>query len=317
MAETRDLVSIVFSFRNEESVLPELIRRTEAVLGGLSIDFELIFVNDDSTDRSLDILRANSERNPRIKVLNMARRFGVSECTLAGMEYASGDAVIYMDSDLQDPPELLPELIAKWKGGADVVYTVRTKRRAEHPLKLMVTRLAYHVIDALSEISLPAESGDFRLISRRVCDQLLRLREHDPYIRGLVRWIGFRQEPVFYERHERGGGKGHFPLLRSLNPARAFVMAMTSFSTVPVFLVFLLGMAGVAIALPGMVVAGAALAGGADSGTAFLGFLGGLLWSTLMSAIGIVGIYVVRVFKEVRGRPRYIVADTIGLTRRP
>ena len=202
------LVSVVLSFRNEDDVLPELISRLDAVLSKQPVDYELVFVNDDCTDGSYALLKKAAAKNKKIKVVNMSRRFGVSECVMAGMAHASGDAIVYMDSDLQDPPEVIPELIAKWKDGADVVYTVRTKREGESPLKMWITRMAYRAINASSEVDLPVNAGDFRLLSRKKCDQLLELGEMDPYTRGLIPWLGGRQEPVYYQRDARAAGEG-------------------------------------------------------------------------------------------------------------
>ncbi|HEY4635767.1 MAG TPA: glycosyltransferase family 2 protein, partial [Rhodospirillales bacterium] len=189
------LVSVVLSFRNEAEVLPELIRRLDAVLSKDLDDYELVFVNDDSTDGSLEVLIAARADNRRIKIVNMSRRFGQPECLMAGIAHAKGDAVIYMDADLQDPPEVIPDMLAKWRDGAEVVYTVRTRREGENPLKMWLTRLAYRAINVSSEIDMPVNAGDFRLLSRVVRDRLLDLAEHDPYARGLVPWIGYRQEP--------------------------------------------------------------------------------------------------------------------------
>ena len=304
-------LSIVLSFRNEEKVIPELIRRLSAALAQCNADYELIFVNDDSTDRSLELLKAQAAADRRVKVITMSRRFGICECLLAGIERAQGDAVIYLDCDLQDPPELIPELVGEWRKGADVVYTVRTRRIRESRLKILITRLAYRIIAALSEISLPVEAGDFRLLSRRVVDELLRLRESDPYMRGLTTWVGFRQVPVRYERQPRFAGEGHFPLL-SANPAKAFLAGITSFSIVPLYLILILGLAGVALAAAGLTASAvAALLGAAAAGVA-LTFFFVMLWAVLMTALGVVGLYVSRIYRDVRGRPRYIVADTIG-----
>ena len=200
------LISIILSFRNEEEVLPEMIERLDAVFSKLPDDYELIFVDDDSTDGSHDLLAERAAKDSRIKVITMTRRFGVAECMLAGIAHSSGDAVVSMDTDLQDPPEVIPELIAKWRDGSDVGYTVRTRREGEGPLKMWVTRLAYRAINASSEIDMPVNAGDFRLLSRRACDQLMELREMDPYPRGLIPWLGYRQEPVYYQRAARAGG---------------------------------------------------------------------------------------------------------------
>ena len=234
-------ISVVLSFRNEEDVLEELIRRLDAVLGGQSMDYELIFVNDDSDDGSLDLLTAARTKNPRIKIINMSRRFGVAECLLAGFAHASGDAVVSMDADLQDPPEVIPELMAKWQDGADVVYTVRTRREGEKPFKMLITRLAYRAINTSSEIDMPVNAGDFRLLSRCACDKLVELGEMDPYPRGLIPWLGYKQEPVNYQRAARAAGKAHFSLLNSLNPYKTFISGLKSFSMAPIFLIFLIG----------------------------------------------------------------------------
>ena len=171
----------------------------------------------------------------------MSRCFGHYECVFAGMAHAAGDAVIYMDTDLQDPPEVIPEMLAKWQDGADVVYTVRTRREGENPLKMWVTRLAYRAINASSEIDMPVNAGDFRLLGRRACDKLMELREMDPYPRGLIPWLGYRQEPVYYQRAARAAGKAHFSLLNSLNPYKTFISGLISFSMAPIFLIFIIG----------------------------------------------------------------------------
>ncbi|MDA0654604.1 MAG: glycosyltransferase family 2 protein [Proteobacteria bacterium] len=214
-SQKSERISVVLSLRNEEEVIPELVRRLEAALSALPLDYELIFVNDDSTDRSLDILREHAVGNPRVKVLTMSRRFGVFECTLAGIDYASGDAVVFMDADLQDPPEVIPQLVDKWRDGADMVYTVRTRRLGEHPLRMWFTRAAYRVIGAISEIDLPVEAGDFRLLSRRLVNEVVRLKESDPYLKGLVTWVGFNRAAVPYVREPRAAGTTHNPLFRS------------------------------------------------------------------------------------------------------
>jgi dolichol-phosphate mannosyltransferase len=304
-APGKTLVSVVLSFRNEEDVLPELIHRLEDVFKAEKVEYELIFVNDDSDDRSLEILKENTVENPRIKVINMSRRFGVSECVMAGIAFSSGDAVISMDADLQDPPEVIPDLIAKWRNGAEVVYTVRTGRDGENPLKMWLTRMAYRAINASSEIDMPVNAGDFRLLGRIACDKLMELGEVDPYPRGLVPWLGFRQEAHYYRRDPRAAGDAHFSLLNSLNPYKTFISGLTSFSMAPIFLILLVGGGGSVFSFVGLIFSG----GGTTSWVMFAL----LLWGSLMFSLGMVGIYVGRTYKDVRGRPRYIVKDTIGL----
>jgi dolichol-phosphate mannosyltransferase len=305
------IISVVLSFRNEEEVLPELIRRVVGVLSKEPEDYEIIFVNDDSNDRSLELIMAARAENPRMKIVNTSRRFGMVECILAGIEYATGDAIIYLDTDLQDPPEVIPELLEKWRDGADVVYTVRTKRNGENPLKMWLTRQAYRIIGSVSEVDLPVDAGNFRLINRKIRDQLLQLNEVEPYLRGLVRWVGFRQEPVYYERGPRFAGTCHVPLL-GIGPAKEFMTGLTSFSVAPIYLIFVFGFVVTVLALAALaaIVLGGIAGGlsGAAAMTAFTVFL----WGSLIFAIGFVGVYVARVYKEVRGRPRFIVKDTIG-----
>lgn len=306
-------LSVVLSFRNEAEVIPELIDRLAKALGGASIDYELIFVNDASTDGSLALLEEHRRRNPRVKILNMSRRFGVSPCVMAGFQYARGESIVYMDADLQDPPELLPTLFARWREGADVVYTVRTDRRGESRAKLALTRLAYQVIRRLSSIDLPIEAGDFKLLSRRVVDQLLQLGEQELYLRGLVTWVGFRQVAVPYERQPRGGGVTHFPLLGSVGPIKTFLAGFTSFSHVPLALFMVLGIvfgAASKLALLGMIVAWAI--GSPPSAAAVFFTIGVLCWATLLFGIGVLGIYLAIVHREALGRPRYIVESAVG-----
>jgi dolichol-phosphate mannosyltransferase len=293
------LVSVVLSFRNEEEVIPELIARLQAALRGASLDYELIFVNDASTDGSRSVLEEQRKADPRVKIVNMSRRFGVAPCVIAGMRYARGEAVVYMDADLQDPPEVIPELIGRWRGGADVVHTVRTRRHGESPFKMFATRMAYRIIQMGSAIELPVDAGDFKLLSRRVVDHLLRLREADPYLRGLVVWLGYPQVFVAYEREARNAGRTHFPFF-SRNPWKTFALGLTSFSFMPIYACLTLAAAGLILAGVLTVTAGA-MAG-------LLVFL----WALLMAAVAVVGIYVIRIYKDVRGRPAFIVASRVG-----
>lgn len=307
-----ELVSVVLSFRNEEAVIPEVIRRLTVALNECEEDYELIFVNDDSTDRSLEILRQHAASDRHIKVVTMSRRFGVAECLIAGLERARGDAVVYLDCDLQDPPELIPRLVDEWRKGADVVYTVRTRRLKERRLKQFVTRLAYRVIRAGSEVPLPIDAGDFRLLSRQVVRHVLRLHESDPYIRGLTSWVGFRQVPVKYERHARTAGHGHFPLLSSTNPAKSFLSGVTSFSMLPLYIIFIVGFATSVVSSTVLIAAAVAWLFGFGRPFAVTGMSLLFLWGTLMTSLGTVGIYVSRVYKDVRRRPRFIIAGMIG-----
>ena len=310
------LVSVVLSFRNEAENIPTLVARLDTVFAGDGAPYELLFVNDESTDDSLTILMKERERNPRIKILNLSRRYGVAEGVLAGLAAASGDAAIYMDADLQDPPESIPALLASWRSGADVVHTVRTRRHGERVLKMWATRLAYRLIHSGSSVELPVDAGDFKLLSRRAVDHLLQLPESDPYLRGLVVWIGFNQAFVPYERDARHAGRTHFPFF-SRNPWKTFILGMTSFSFLPIYL--LAGIAGAGLLTSAALLAAALVAAATGSGVAGSTWLAGLLvfmWATTISSVAVVGIYIVRIYKDVRGRPPYIVSSTVGVSPR-
>jgi dolichol-phosphate mannosyltransferase len=306
------LVSVVFSFRNEAENISTLVARMEAVFAGENADYELVFVNDASTDRSFEILLNEHARNPRVKVVNLSRRFGVAEGVLAGMAMARGDVIVYMDADLQDPPELLPQLLARWRAGADVVHTIRTRRHGEHPLKMLATRIGYRAIRLGATTDLPVNAGDFKLLSRRVVSHLLQMRETDPYLRGLVAWLGFNQAFVTYEREARHKGRTHFPFF-SRGPWKAFLVGFSSFSFLPIYTFGI--MAAVAFAGSLALVAAGLAIGVNGPGMGFpLAVAGsvGALWSILLGAVAIVGLYVLRVYKDGRRRPLYIVESTVG-----
>lgn len=308
------VISIVFSFRNEEEVLPELVRRVVAVAEGVG-DYELIFVNDDSVDRSLEVLTALREENSRIKIINMSRRFGVSPCVLAGLAASRGDAAIYMDSDLQDPPEIIPLMVREWKNGADIVHTVRTHRHGESAKKMWITKMAYKAINVVSDISLLENAGDFKLLSKRVVQEMLQLGEMDPYLRGLSVWVGFNQAVVKYERDARSAGQPKFGLFSSLNPYKEFLRGITSFSTVPLYFALFFGFTVSMVAflllcyIIVMKITGMNLPGWTAIMSAIL-FLSGVILST----IGLLGIYVGRIYDQVRSRPRYIIKKEIGFS---
>lgn len=309
------LVSVVLSFRNEEPVIPELLDRLQRVLRSLPIRYELIFVNDASTDGSLSLLAAKAKEDSGIKVLTMSRRFGVYECMFAGFEYASGDAVIYMDADLQDPPEVIPKLIENWFRGADVVYTVRTSRAGEPPLKMFLTKIAYRVLRSASDVNLPVDAGDFRLMSRRVVKELLKSNEKDPYFRGLVSWVGFKQVAVPYDREARFAGRSQRSLLTK-GPINVFLSGLTSFSLWPLHLCLL---AGLIMCLVGLVSIGVMIVQTCLDASCpdwwrmvvAMCFFTGIQ----MVGIGILGLYLGRVYNQVRSRPDYIVESTVGFDK--
>ncbi|WP_130472390.1 glycosyltransferase family 2 protein [Candidatus Magnetaquicoccus inordinatus] len=311
------LISIILSFRNEEENIVALITRLRTVLQAEPEEFEIIFVNDDSTDRSLAILEQEHQQDPRIKVVNMSRRFGVYECMLAGMIASSGDAVIYLDCDLQDPPELISKMLVEWRAGADIVHTRRSERLGESASKMWVTRLAYRAINALSSVELPENTGDFKLLRRHVVEQLIVLNEVDPYMRGLIHWIGFEQRYVYYVREPRYAGKGHFPLLRSLMPTQTFINGILSFSMAPLYFSLIVGLliSLFSISYIAVILVTKAIGWNLPGWTAIMVaqlLLGGMNLFT----VGILGLYVGKIFKAVKNRPRFIVKNSLGLAHK-
>jgi glycosyltransferase involved in cell wall biosynthesis len=313
-------ISVILSFYNERSILPELLQRMRAVFASLIANntvksYELIFVNDNSTDESEKYLRSELEKGD-IVIVNMSRNFGVSECVMAGMANASGDAVIYMDADLQDPPEVIPQLIDAWRKDpeAEVVYTTRTRREGEHWLKMLVTKIGYRFINAISEIELQVDSGDFKLLSRRALDYLLQMKEDKPYIRGLVSWIGFKQIQVFYERLERFDGRENTKMNVLSRKVVYYWLdrALISFSDAPLKLMLFLGF-GLSIVsffyilvVVGQKVMGLSVPGWSAIMSAIL-FLGGVQ----IMMLGFIGLYIGAIFRESKRRPQYIVKAVV------
>lgn len=307
------LISVVLSFRNEEACLPELIRRLQETLRSLAVGYELLFVNDASTDRSLEILQEEAKQDKNIKIINMSRPFGNAQCILAGLKYSQGDWVFYMDADLQDPPELISKMLEKTKQEkADVVYTVRLSREGESWVKMLLTNWAYRILRSTSKINLPVDAGDFKLLNRRVVNALLHLNEKNPLIKGLITWVGFKQVPVYYHRERRFAGKTHFPFLKG-SGVRAFIFGLTAFSTLPLNVALLGGFIlsflsfGYLIAVLIMFFLGMNIPGWTAIMAVIL-----ILGGTHLLTLGFMGIYLGRIYEEVKGRPHYIVESTIG-----
>ena len=305
------VLSIVFSFRNEEKNIPELIKRLSNTLKKLNDwRYELIFVNDDSTDSSEKILLENQKSYP-IKIINMSRRFGTGPCVLAGLKNAKGDAAIYMDSDLQDPPEIIPDLIKKFEDGFDVVHTKRIKRLGENKVKMLLTKLAYLAINKTSDIPLEVDVGDFKLLSKKVLNHINSLSEFNPYIRGLSVWVGYKQAYIEYVRQARFSGKSKFSNLFS-GPISQFVRGITGFSTSPLYLGIVFGLFAIVLSIILTVYAfyakfaGIAIPGSSGILIAICFFSGAII-----TFLGIVGIYIARIYEQTQGRPQYIIKNII------
>ena len=303
------LLSVVFSFRNEEGNIQELVERVHNSLKESSNwKYELIFVNDDSSDQSENILLRLQKDYP-IKIINMSRKFGVDPCVLAGFRHAEGEAIIYLHTDLQDPPEIIPNLLKKYEEGFDVVHTIRTKRKGENKFRMFVTKIAYHLINILSDINLPIEAGDYKLISKKVLEKILNQKEFRPYVRGLSVWVGFKQAYINYERQARGSGKSKMPLL-SAGPVTDFINGITSYSLKPLYIGIFFGffsfLVSVLLIIYALYLKFNNLAiPGATSIIIAISFFSGILLFTL----GIIGIYLARIFEQTKGRDQYVIKD--------
>jgi dolichol-phosphate mannosyltransferase len=305
------MYSIVIPIFNEEEILPELAARMQAVTAALDDDWEVILVDDGSRDRSFAIMQDLHRQDPRIKAIRLSRNFGHQIAISAALDHVRGDAVILMDGDLQDPPELLPEIIAQWRAGHEVVYTVKLSRK-ENRLKRLAFTSFYRVLHALSTIEIPMDAGNFSLLDRRVVDVLRRMPERNRYISGMRAWTGFRQTAVHYHRDPRFAGKPQMSLRRLIQLA---LDGIFSFSNVPLRLAVYLGVASAAAAFLGGIAVlyeklftDHALLGWTSTILSIL-FMGGMILLTL----GVIGEYISRIYEEVKNRPLYIVRDLLGL----
>ncbi len=309
MSSNRPRYSVVAPVFNEEGSLREFHRRTRAVMDSFDGPAELILVFDGSRDRSPEIGRELRAQDPRIKIVNFSRNFGHQVAISAGIDYAQGDAVIILDSDLQDPPEVIPELIAKWKEGYAVVYAQREKRKGETLFKLFTASLFYRVIQRLASIDIPPDTGDFRLIDRQVVLALRKMHEHHRFMRGLAVWVGFKQTGIRYVRQERFAGSTQYPLRKMVKFAAD---AITGFSYVPLQLATTMGfwISGLAlvtipiVALLRIFLGQTFFAGQATTLISVL-FLGGVQ----LIFLGIIGEYLGRIYDEVKNRPLYITTE--------
>ena len=311
-------ISIIYSFRNEAENIPELIKRTIKSLESIPISYEIIFVNDYSNDNSLQILKAFHQKNPKIKIINMSRNFGGTPSILAGFKYATGDALIYLDSDLQDPPELFPKLIKKWEEGYDVVHTTRKKRKGENLIKMLLTRIAYKIIKSMANINIRKDSGDFKLLSRRAIDNILDLAEYDPFLRGMSSWIGFNQTEVFYDREPRFLGKTKFSLWNfGTNPYQEFLRGILSFSNYPLYISFFLGMLLLTYSFFHITFLGYHyLINNIEFQIIPLLILTNMILTGLiLFVLGLLGFYIGSIHREIRKRPKYIIESFIGFNR--
>ena len=305
------LLSVVAPMLDEEGLAAEFCARVERSLDG--IPYELIVVDDGSTDRTAPILDEIAMRDARVRVLHLSRRFGHQMAITAGLDYANGDATVIIDGDLQDPPEVIPDLLDRWRDGSDIVIAKRRTREGETRLKLATARWFYAIIGRLAQIELEPDAGDFRLFDRAPLDALLRMRERSRFLRGMSSWVGFRRDVIHYDRAARRAGETKFPVGRML---RFALDGLTSFSNFPLQLAALAGFACATIALlllPLTIVA--RYTGIYERGVPSLLFAVLLIGGIQLLALGMIGEYLGRIYDEVKQRPLYVVASSRNVDR--
>lgn len=306
------LLSVVIPCYNEEEVIGDTVKRLKIFCSELvDLDAELIFVDDGSRDRTHELLKTYASTDSRIKLIRFARNFGHQIAVTAGIDAASGDAIVLIDADLQDPPEVVHEMVAKWREGYDVVYGTRTERPGESAFKLATARGFYRLLNRLSDVPIPLDTGDFRLISRNIVYSLRAMPERDRFVRGMVSWVGFKQTSIPYKRAQRYAGESKYPLSKML---RFAVDGILSFSTKPLQMSVALGMLCALVALAGILYALVIrlftrnwVEGWTTVVIAVL-FIGGVQ----LICVGILGEYIGRIYSEVKNRPLYVVQEYRG-----
>ena len=309
LGATTPVISVVAPVFNEAETLPHFYARLRDVLDSMGETWELVLCDDGSRDASPSIERDLCEQDPRVRAVQLSRNFGHQIVISAGMDYARGKAIVIIDSDLQDPPEVIRDLVERWREGYEVIFAQRAVREGESAFKLLTAKMFYRLMRRLTAVNIPPDTGDFRLLDRKVVDVLKRMPEHHRFMRGLSIWVGFRQIGVTYVRHERFAGSTKYPLKKMLRFAWDGV---TSFSYVPLQLATSFGFLVAGLSLLGILLAVVARLfgnqiGGQASTLVVVLFLGGVQ----LICLGIIGEYLGRIYDEVRARPLYIVRDVI------
>jgi glycosyltransferase involved in cell wall biosynthesis len=303
------LCSVVIPVYNEELVIQETYHRLKSVMDSLNEPYELIFVNDGSRDKSASILGGICEADQRVKLVDFSRNFGHQMASTAGMDYSSGETIVLIDADLQDPPEIIPRMLDKWREGFDVVYGVRVKRKGETFFKKFTSKIFYRLLNSMTEVEIPLDTGDFRLVGRKVCDALKTTNERNRYLRGLISWMGFRQTGIEYARDKRFAGETKYPLKKMFKFA---FDGITSFSYKPLKLATYFGSF---ISVLSFIYLLVVVYQGLFTNSTVTGWASTLAVSLFFNGIvliilGIMGEYVGRIFDEVKGRPLYVIRDT-------
>ena len=307
-------ISVVIPMYYEEEVAEECYKRMTGVLKGIeNYEYEIIFVNDGSKDKTLSILERIANEDKNVKVISFSRNFGHQCAVTAGLQYVTGDAIVIIDADLQDPPELIPEMLKLWEEGNEVIYGKRKTREGESKFKLLTAKMFYNTLNALSDVDIPKDTGDFRLVDRKVVDVINSLPEHNKFLRGLFSWVGFEQKAFEYERKERFAGKTKYPLKKMLKLASDGII---SFSTKPLKIVEGLGIFSILMSFVILIYSLLSyafswnnLTAGWTSIMVTLTFLGG----SILVSLGMIGEYIARIYDESKGRPQYIIDKKINV----
>lgn len=307
-------LSIVIPMYYEEEVAKECYERMIRVCGSIqNYEYEIIFVNDGSKDKTLEILENIAKSDKNVKIISFSRNFGHQAAVTAGLKYVTGDCILIIDADLQDPPELLPEMLKLWEQGNEVIYGKRKKRDGESKLKLLTASMFYKTLNALSDVEIPKDTGDFRLVDRKVVDTINALPEHNKFLRGLFSWVGYKQYAFKYERKERFAGKTKYPLKKMLKLAADGIIG---FSTKPLKLVGGLGI--ISIVLSFLILVYALCSFAFDWNNVEAGWTSIMVTVTFFSGVQLVSIWVLaeyigRIYDETRGRPQYVIDKTINI----
>ena len=308
-------VSVVIPMYYEEQVAETCYKKVKEVLENLreEYEYEIIFINDGSKDKTFAILENIAKENERVKIISFSRNFGHQAAVTAGLKYVTGDAIVIIDADLQDPPELIPDMLKYWEQGYEVIYGKRKKRDGESAFKLLTAKVFYNTLNALSDVDIPKDTGDFRLVDRKVIDVINSLPEHNKFLRGLFSWVGFNQYAYEYERKERFAGKTKYPLKKMLKLASDGII---SFSTKPLKIVGGLGILSIVISILILIYSLLSfifkwnnITPGWTSSMVVMTFLGGMI----LVSLWMIGEYIARIYDECKGRPQYIISKKINI----
>ena len=307
-------VSVVIPMYYEEEVAKECYNRTKNVLNSLeNYEHEIIFVNDGSKDRTLPILKEIASKDENVKVVSFSRNFGHQAAVTAGLKFVTGDCILIIDSDMQDPPELLVDMLKLWEDGNEVIYAKRKTRKGESKFKLMTAKMFYKVLNGLSDVDIPKDTGDFRLVDRKVVDVINSMPEHNKFLRGLFSWVGFKQAPIEYERQERFAGKTKYPLKKMLKLASDGII---SFSTKPLKIIGGIGIISILISFILLIYAILSyafkwnnLAPGWTSLMVAITFFAGVQ----LVSIWMISEYIARIYDDTKKRPEYIIDEKINI----